>query len=265
MSSAGNARTMKAKILRTGLALFLGLGVSSAWADPSTGKASRFGAEVKGFQSGKALGVLYGWRFMSYESDSFSMGGAGFTGQLSQDAGTFSYGGLLGTYSTRLGRKMELDLSLVAGGGGGTVSGNTTGGGVMLEPGLGFNFILGNSVRSVLGAGYIWTPASPDFSGLTFGIRFDFLLYGGINAPQIQYTDAPAPGPAPAVSAPRTMMTPPAFSSAPPAAAQAVPAPAVAVTPAAIPAPAQRAPASVAPRPAAPTRPAASGYAPVRR
>lgn len=149
-------------------------------------RTSKVSTEIRGINNKTGLGILFGWRYVAYESDIFFVGGTGFTGQLSKTPGSFSYGGMLAGFSFRLGN-MEIETSLTAGGAGGFVSTKEvnavtndnvdTAGGIMLEPGLSFSFHTGKAVRTAINAGYIWIPSSKKFTSIAAGIRFDFLLH----------------------------------------------------------------------------------------
>ncbi|MBI4924552.1 MAG: hypothetical protein HY843_01395 [Bdellovibrio sp.] len=160
-----------------GVALII-FSLSALAADSSPQRLSRISSEIKGIKNSAAIGVLFGSRYMSYESESFSVGGAGYTGQISGGAaGSFSYGGILVGYTHSFAKKAELELSLLGGGAGGFQAA-TTGGGVVLEPSVALNFLLGKTVRICLNSGYAWVPSLTAFSGITLGLRFDFLLNG---------------------------------------------------------------------------------------
>lgn len=144
-------------------------------------RLSKIGAEIRGVKNGAAFGLLFGFRYVSYESDSFLIGGAGYTGQLTSGAtGSFSYGGLLAGFAGNISSKLDYEFSLLAGGGGGFMGTDASGvgGGIALEPGAAIGLVVGKSVRSSLSAGYVLIPSSGSFSGFTFGLRFDFLMNG---------------------------------------------------------------------------------------
>lgn len=149
--------------------------LTPAFAESSI-RLSKIGSDIKALKTSSSLGVLFGTRYVNYESDNFSIGGAAYTGQLSNPIGTFTYGGLYGGYTGRIIDKLELDLTLLAGAGGGTTGTSESSGGIVLEPGLALNFILGPAVRICTTGGYAWMPSTTTFSGVTFGLRFDFLL-----------------------------------------------------------------------------------------
>ena len=138
---------------------------------------SKIGAEIRAYRPSKGAGVLYGWRYVHYRSDSFTIGGAGYTGQLNgTSAGAFSYGGLTAVYAGKLGTNTRIELGLLAGGGGGYTNDGSEAGGVLLEPDFAFGFMLGKTVELGLNAGYIYMPNSTTFSGLCAGVRMEFLI-----------------------------------------------------------------------------------------
>ncbi len=156
----------------------LGLGVivyTLSYAD-TEGRPTRISSEMRGIKNTSSFGILFGSRYLSFESENFAVGGAGYTGQLSgTSVGSFSYGGIVVNYTTAFSKKTEFEFNLLGGGAGGFNS-TVTGGGVILEPSIAFDFILGKTVRIGLNGGYAWVPSMTVFSGVTFGLRFEFML-----------------------------------------------------------------------------------------
>jgi hypothetical protein len=137
---------------------------------------SKIGTEIRGIRTASSLGLLFGWRYMHHRSETFSIGGAAYTGQISEgNTGSFSYGGLETAFSTDLTQALGIELSLLAGGAGGFTSAGSVAGGIVLEPSLSFSFNFGKTVRTCLSVGYAWLANHPNFSGYTVGLRFDFL------------------------------------------------------------------------------------------
>lgn len=149
-------------------------------------EASRIGTEIKGMSLGGSRSLTFGWRYMSFESDKFFLGGAAYTGQIGQGGGTLTYGGFVAGQKSRLGAGVESSFQLLAGALSTMVTGGTADGGLVLEPSLNLGFILGPSVRAVLNGGYAWTPGGTAASGVSYGLRFEFSM----SAP-------PAPAPLP--------------------------------------------------------------------
>lgn len=136
---------------------------------------SKVSTEVKAVKNAAALGVLLGGRYVNYESNYFYVGGNAYTGQLNgSGSGAFTYGGILMGIDGRLGLSTHLEFTLLFGGGGGFV-GQISGGSLLLEPCFSLSIFLGNNVQSAITVGYIWMPAVTAFSGVTSGLRFDFL------------------------------------------------------------------------------------------
>ncbi len=164
---------------------------------PSIGLAasqpSRIGTEIKAMSLGGDLSLTYGWRYTSFESERFFLGGAAYTGQLGSDGGSLALGGFVAGQKGRLGSSLETSIQLLAGA---ITTRNATGtadGGLMLEPSLNLGVIMGPTVRSVFNAGYAWTPGGTDASGVTFGLRFEFLLDAPPAAPIAPAGVSPVP------------------------------------------------------------------------
>jgi hypothetical protein len=140
-------------------------------------RSTRISSEMRAIKNTSSFGILFGSRYLSFESENFAVGGAGYSGQLSGGSvGSFSYGGLVVNYSTNLNKKTEFEFNLLGGGAGGFNS-TLTGGGVILEPSISLGFDLGKTVRMGINTGYAWVPSLNAFSGITFGLRCDFILY----------------------------------------------------------------------------------------
>jgi len=138
---------------------------------------SRIGAEMKLLIIPDANVIAYGWRYMYSPSEYFSMGGAGYTGQLTgaADTGSYSYGGLSASFNWAPTDFFRMELGLTAGGGGGFRS--STGlqlGGAIVEPTASFAFQLGRNVGMAAMAGYIWMPTSAIGTGYSVGLRLEF-------------------------------------------------------------------------------------------
>ncbi|MGK5086459.1 hypothetical protein WDW86_02780 [Bdellovibrionota bacterium FG-2] len=139
---------------------------------------SKVGAEIKGVQNTTATGILFGWQYAGYESDIFTIGGAGYTGQLTGNSpGSFSYGGLKAGLQGNFTANVNIQFNLLAGGGGGFAGTTVSGGGIVLEPGVSLGIQLGKTVMSNICAGYIYMPSKTEFSGITAGLRVDFLNF----------------------------------------------------------------------------------------
>ncbi len=191
--------------VRTLLAI---LSVSIPTIGEAASQPSRIGTEIKAMSIGGGLALTYGWRYTSFESDRFFLGGAAYTGQLGSDGGSLALGGFVAGQKGRLGSSMETSLQLLAGA---ITTRNATGtadGGLMLEPSLNLGIIMGPTVRSIFNAGYAWTPGGTDASGVTFGLRFEFLLDSPPSPPAApvpaQASAAPSQQPNTPAPAPRT-------------------------------------------------------------
>jgi hypothetical protein len=137
---------------------------------------SRLGAEMKAIQSSIGTGILFGWRYLFHTSPYFSVGGAGYTGQLaSGQTASYSYGGLIGAFHVPFSQLVSMEVTFLGGGGGGRIGDGTFFGGTVVEPGLGFSFKLGKSVQFVAGGSYVWIPGSAQGSGVSGGVKFEFL------------------------------------------------------------------------------------------
>lgn len=136
---------------------------------------SRIGADIKLFRSASSTVMLYGWRFLYNPSEAFSIGGAGFTGQMTgSSTGSYSYGGLSAAFNLSLTHTTRLEFGLIAGGGGGFDNSNNQSGGIVVEPTLSVAFGLGKNVGAALQGGFLWMPTSSAFTGFTVGLRFEF-------------------------------------------------------------------------------------------
>lgn len=137
---------------------------------------SRLGAEMKAIQTPSGAGILFGWRYLFHTSPYFSIGGAGFTGQIATGAtGSFSYGGMIGAFHVPFTQLVSMEVTILGGGGGGRLGDGTYFGGTVVEPGLGFSFKLGKAVQFVAGGSYVWMPGSAQGTGPTGGVKFEFL------------------------------------------------------------------------------------------
>lgn len=137
---------------------------------------SKIGTEIKGLKTPNSLGILFGWHYMHHRSDAFSVGGAAYTGQISEGrSGSFSYGGLAAAYNGQLSQNVGIEVGILAGGGGGFNSLGEIAGGIILEPNLALSLVFGKYVRVALAAGYMYMPNYSSFSGMNAGLRFDFL------------------------------------------------------------------------------------------
>jgi hypothetical protein len=140
------------------------------------GHISRVGSEIIALKNSGSLGILFGWRYASFESDNFAVGGAGYTGQFGgANTGVFSYGGLITSHVSRISQRVDFETSLLAGGGGG-YAGATTGAGIVLEPSIALGLAFGPKVKTILRTGYLWMPSASTIGGLTVGVRFDFVM-----------------------------------------------------------------------------------------
>lgn len=138
---------------------------------------SRIGAEMKLLIIPDANVIAYGWRYMYSPSEFFSMGGVGYTGQLTgaADTGSYSYGGLSASFNWQATEYFRMELGITAGGGGGFRS--STGlqlGGALVEPNFNLAFQLGRNVGLAATGGYIWMPTSAIGSGYSVGLRLEF-------------------------------------------------------------------------------------------
>lgn len=156
------------------------LGMSGARADDQI-PLIRLGVESKNIKSGNQFANLIGVTYNHYESDRFTVGGAVYTGQLSNGAtGSESYGGLLVSWYTPF-RSVIWYVSLLVGGGGAFIQPTTAnavvtaGAGLVLEPTIGVDFGVGKRVRAVINAGYNWLPSSSTFSGFSFTLGIHFI------------------------------------------------------------------------------------------
>jgi hypothetical protein len=149
----------------------------------STKKArhSKSSVGLKYFAATIGTGVLYGWRHVVYESDTFFIGGAGYTGQMGadQEIGTYSYGGLILGIDKSFGKVFSVDYGILAGGGGGKFTNLDTnetnsGGGIVLEPSLGMDWKIGKNSNFNLGLTQLLMPNNEDFTGSTVSLRVDF-------------------------------------------------------------------------------------------
>lgn len=137
---------------------------------------SRLGAEMKAIQTPIGMGILFGWRYLFHSSPFFSIGGAGYLGQISSGTtSSYSYGGMIGAFHIPLTNGVAAEVTILGGGGGGRLGDGTFFGGTVLEPGLGFSFRLGKDVQMVAGASYVWMPGSTSGTGISGGFRFEFL------------------------------------------------------------------------------------------
>jgi hypothetical protein len=137
---------------------------------------SKIGTEIRGLKTPNSLGILYGWHYMHHRSDTFSVGGAAYTGQISEGrSGSFSYGGLAAAYNGQLSQNLGAEIGILAGGGGGFNSLGEIAGGIIIEPNAALSFVFGKYVRVALTAGYMYMPNYTSFSGISGGLRFDFL------------------------------------------------------------------------------------------
>ncbi len=153
------------------LVLFIALLSFSAFAD-----LSRIGIEIRGIKTKDTSNLLLGARYLHNISPNFGVGGATYTGQVSEGAaGAFSYGGLIAAYNGNVSDFFALEVSALLGGGGGFIENQAWGGGMTLEPSFSAIFKLGKAARATIGVGYVWLPNNQRFSGITTGLRFDFL------------------------------------------------------------------------------------------
>lgn len=122
-------------------------------------------------------GLLYGWRYINYNSEKFFLGGAGYTGQVYQGttASSFTYGGLMAGYDWHFGtsgKKIELAVLIGSGIGSNTTK---TSGGMLIEPSISYSMSLGERTKANLGTSYVYIPGSEDFRGFSVGFTFDIL------------------------------------------------------------------------------------------
>lgn len=137
---------------------------------------SRLGAEIKALTTPIGLGVLFGWRYLFHTSPYFSVGGAGYTGQIaSGTTSSYSYGGMIGAFHIPFNSQTQMEVTILGGGGGGRLGDGTFFGGTVVEPGLGFSFKLGKGVQFVVGGSYVWMPGATQGSGMSGGVKFEFL------------------------------------------------------------------------------------------
>jgi hypothetical protein len=135
--------------------------------------------EMKALLVSGSMGLLYGWRYINFESKNFFVGGAGYTGPLNGDSntGSFSMGGLVTGFYISIVDSFNMEISLLAGGGGGFIGTTTVvkDGGIALEPSIALSFKLGNNVQVSINGGYAYLPSAATFTAITGGLRFDFL------------------------------------------------------------------------------------------
>ncbi len=178
LSKSGSVRFRKEsmKIKNLGLVAFTGLCLflpNKAFALDAT---SRLGAEVKALQTPAGMGILFGWRYLFHTSPYFSVGGAGYTGQISgTSTASYSYGGMIGAFHILLSPSTSMEVTVLGGGGGGKLDTGVFFGGTVVEPGLGFSFKLGKAAQFVAGASYVWMPGSAQGTGFSGGVKFEFL------------------------------------------------------------------------------------------
>lgn len=154
------------------LSLILGTAVPLSALDAT----SRLGAEMKMLSTPVGLGVLFGWRYLFHSSPYFSIGGAGYTGQIATGTtGSYGYGGLIGAFHIPFSSQVSMEVSILGGGGGGRLGDSTSFGGTLIEPGIGFSFKLGKAVQFVVGGSYLWMPGAASGTGASGGIKFEFL------------------------------------------------------------------------------------------
>lgn len=134
------------------------------------------GLEIRGLTNYYGNGILLGWRYVSYSSKNFYIGGAGFTGQLNKNTsdGSFSYGGLVAGYEEQLTRRLSVQTGFLAGGGGAEFGGEK-GYGIVIEPTASLAYKLGDLIRANFNIGYVYLPSTTKFSSIIFGIRFEFM------------------------------------------------------------------------------------------
>ena len=140
---------------------------------------NKIGIHNKFMGSGtQGSGLLYGWRYLNYNSEHFFLGGAGYTGQIyesSATAASFTYAGLIAGYDWHFGTSgKKLELSMLVGSASGRSTAKT-GGGMLIEPTFSYVFSLGERTKTSLGVGYIYLPGSEDYRGYTVGFTFDIL------------------------------------------------------------------------------------------
>ncbi len=137
---------------------------------------SRLATEIHAIKNTASLGILFGWKYMAFESDKFAVGGAGYTGEFGgTSSGNLSYGGIYVSQLAKLSQSSDFEFGLLTGGGGGTV-GTTSGSGIVLEPTLAWSVLMGQKVRTVLNVGYLWMPTAASIGGISGGLRFEFAL-----------------------------------------------------------------------------------------
>lgn len=175
--------------MRVFIALFFSLLISiSGYAAENQGKSEKqvrpdkdgsiVSTELKVAIPSGSMGILFGMRYVNYESRIFYIGGATYSGQLTGSTpGAFTFGGLITGWNFNLGSSMKIQLQTLIGAGGGFTSSNgtnTNDGGLGIEPSLAFAFKLGKSIKSAITGGYLWMPGTTGFSAITAGLRFDF-------------------------------------------------------------------------------------------
>lgn len=121
-------------------------------------------------------GILFGWRYLFHTSPYFTVGGAGYTGQISTGTtSSYSYGGMIGAFHVPFTPTTLMEITILGGGGGGRLGDGTIFGGTVVEPGLGFSFKLGKAVQFVVGGSYVWMPGAAQGTGMSGGVKFEFL------------------------------------------------------------------------------------------
>jgi hypothetical protein len=176
------------KLLLAGLLVFAAipsLGAQPTITEqPSLGEMNnhtKISIATKFIKNSFAVGNLFGLNYMHYESEYFFVGGAAYTGQLSNGAiGNYSEGGILVGYQWPISKKVNLLGETLFGGAGGSATTtssavNSNGAGLILSPAFGVDTVLGKRTRGVLDIGYLWMPSTTSYSGLVAEIRIDFV------------------------------------------------------------------------------------------
>jgi hypothetical protein len=121
-----------------------------------------------------SIGGLFGGRGVSYQTDEFYVGGAGYGGLLASNGtatGGVGYGGLLAGFERKLQPDWTGDLAILIGAGGGASSAGA-GGSVVIEPEASLSRAFGGT-RLTLGLGYLYLPTLAGVSGVTVGLRLE--------------------------------------------------------------------------------------------
>ena len=146
-------------------------------------KKSKTGVALKYLSTAAGPSLLYGWRFVVYNTEKFVIGGTGFAGQLGavDSVGTYTYGGLIAGYDFTIFDDIYVEWGLTAGGGGAkmydsTATNTVQSGGAIVEPWFGFNYKIGEQTDFNYSFAYNLTPNDEYLTGVSFNLRVDFII-----------------------------------------------------------------------------------------